>query len=413
MKETVKTSRTAGYLEKIFRALNVKYFNGELEEPIITIQSTPRAYGHVTVAKAWQRGDTTSHELNIGAGTLARPIENVVATTLHECVHLWNLQNGIQDCSRGGAYHNKKFKEAAEARDLKISYDPRVGWSITEPTDALCEFILEQDVYSDQYTGQQYVFSSDDVLHFKTSHTFNGLVGESVQAILASTVQGQQASQDFLNDLYENGLTARAVLEYTGDLSAAGQNKLRESFEQMGNGPANAGRILPVPLGFKLTPMDIKLTDAQYLELKKYGALQLAAAFGIKPNQLNDYERGSYANSEQQTIAFQVETMQYTIKQYEEEMAYKLLDGPADRRRVKFNEKALLRTDSKTQMEILKTAVEGSIYSPNEARRYVDKRAAPGGDKLLANGGMIALEQMGAQYGVDKTEKGGTENAPI
>lgn len=144
MKETVKTSRTAGYLEKIFRALNAKYFNGELEEPIITIQSTPRAYGHVTVAKAWQRGDTTRHELNIGAGTLARPIENVVATTLHECVHLWNLQNGIQDCSRGGQYHNKKFKEAAEARDLKISYDPRIGWSITEPTDALCEFILEQ-----------------------------------------------------------------------------------------------------------------------------------------------------------------------------------------------------------------------------------------------------------------------------
>ena len=144
MKETVKTSRTAGYLEKIFRALNAKYFSGELEEPIITIQSTPRAYGHVTVAKAWQRGDTTRHELNIGAGTLARPIENVVASTLHECIHLWDLQNGIQDCSRGGQYHNKKFKEAAEARDLKISYDPRIGWSITEPRDAPCEFILEQ-----------------------------------------------------------------------------------------------------------------------------------------------------------------------------------------------------------------------------------------------------------------------------
>lgn len=144
MKETIKTSRTAGYLEKIFRALNAKYFNGELEEPIITIQSTPRAYGHVTVAKAWQRGDTTRHELNIGAGTLARPIENVVASTLHECVHLWNIQNGIQDCSRGGQYHNKKFKYAAEARDLKISYDSRIGWSITEPTEALCEFILEQ-----------------------------------------------------------------------------------------------------------------------------------------------------------------------------------------------------------------------------------------------------------------------------
>lgn len=144
MKETVKTSRTAGYLEKIFRAVNAKYFGGQLEEPIITIQSTPKAYGHVTVAKAWQRGDTTRHELNIGAGTLNRDIVYVVYTLVHECVHLWNIQNGIQDCSRGGAYHNKRFKEAAEARDLKISYDPRIGWSITEPTDALCEFILEQ-----------------------------------------------------------------------------------------------------------------------------------------------------------------------------------------------------------------------------------------------------------------------------
>ena len=144
MKDTVKTSRTAGYLEKIFRALNEKYFNNELEEPVITIQSTPRAYAHVTVGKAWQRGDTTRRELNIGAGTLDRSIFEVVASELHECVHIYNMQHGIQDCSRGGAYHNKKFKAAAEARDLKISYDPRIGWSITEPTEALCEFVLEQ-----------------------------------------------------------------------------------------------------------------------------------------------------------------------------------------------------------------------------------------------------------------------------
>lgn len=144
MKDTVKTSRTAGYLEKIFRALNAKYFDNELEEPIITIQSTPKAYAHVTIAKAWQRGDTTRRELNIGAGTLDRSIFEVVASELHECVHIYNMQNGIQDCSRGGAYHNKKFKEAAEARDLKISYDPRIGWSITEPTEALCEFVVSQ-----------------------------------------------------------------------------------------------------------------------------------------------------------------------------------------------------------------------------------------------------------------------------
>lgn len=156
MKETVKTSRTAGYLEKIFRALNAHYFDNQLEEPIITIQSTPRAYGHVTVGKTWIRGQENRHELNIGAGTLNRDIENVVATMLHECVHLWNMQEGIQDTSRGGAYHNKRFKAAAEQRDLLISYDRQIGWSITEPTEALIELIIEQgwtDIHMNRNEG--------------------------------------------------------------------------------------------------------------------------------------------------------------------------------------------------------------------------------------------------------------------
>jgi len=144
MKETVKTSRTAGYLEKIFRALNQDFFGGELEEPIITIQSTPRAYGHVTVAKTWKRKDDWRHELNLGAETLDRPIEHVVATMLHEMVHLYNIAHNVQDCSRGGAYHNKKFKEEAERRGLVIEHHPTYGWTITEPSETLIDYIISQ-----------------------------------------------------------------------------------------------------------------------------------------------------------------------------------------------------------------------------------------------------------------------------
>lgn len=72
MKETIKTSRTAGYLEKIFRALNAKYFNGELEEPIITIQSTPRAYGHVTVAVNHKERKNTKKSTLLAGRTLLK-----------------------------------------------------------------------------------------------------------------------------------------------------------------------------------------------------------------------------------------------------------------------------------------------------------------------------------------------------
>ena len=56
---------------------------------------------------------------------------------------------------------------------------------------------------------------------------------------------------------------------------------IRDRFEEFGAGASNAGRIIPVPPGFKLEPIDFKLSDAQFLELKQYGALQLLSLIHI------------------------------------------------------------------------------------------------------------------------------------
>lgn len=146
MKQLTEITRVNGYLVKIFNLLNARYFDNTLSKPVITIQSTPRAYGHVTIGKVWENGNEERNELNIGAGTLNRPIENVVATMLHEMVHLFCMQNNIKDTSRGYAYHNKRFKEQAEKRDLQIEHSPAIGWSVTTPTDALIQFCLDNDL---------------------------------------------------------------------------------------------------------------------------------------------------------------------------------------------------------------------------------------------------------------------------
>lgn len=158
MKQTIKTSRTAGMLEKMYRTLNADLFGGELVTPVITIQSTPRAYGHVTCGKVWKiNNDSCTYELNIGAGTLNRPIENIVGTMVHEMVHIYHLMHNIQDTSRGGSYHNKKFKEKAESVGLIIDYDSRIGWSITSVSDDLFQYVCSQDwddisMYRQEYT---------------------------------------------------------------------------------------------------------------------------------------------------------------------------------------------------------------------------------------------------------------------
>ena len=147
MKQMTSYNRVAGYLNKVFDLLNKKYFENELSRPTITIQSTPRAYGHFSLRDdTWISAVGSSHEINIGAGTLARPIQDIVATLLHEMVHYYNYENGIQDCSRGNTYHNKHFKEAAEARDLSVTRSDKYGWSDTEPTEGLLNFVIDNQL---------------------------------------------------------------------------------------------------------------------------------------------------------------------------------------------------------------------------------------------------------------------------
>ena len=62
--------------------------------------------------------------------------------------------------------------------------------------------------------------------------------------------------------------------------------------------------------------------------------------------------------------------MLFPLKQYEEELTYKLYIGTD--KSCKFNEKAILRTDSKTQMEILAKGVQNGMRKVNEARELLD-----------------------------------------
>ena len=280
------------------------------------------------------------------------------------------------------------------------------------PMQSECVDVLMDDVgvfgakgqlyyrYSFPKTGKTYTFRQDSVLHFKTWLTWDGIMGKSVQDILKDTIGSAGYSQSYLNNLYKGGLTASSTLQYTGDLDKKLRLKLQAEYNDLLTGVKNAGKVVALPVGFTLQPLTYKLTDAQYYELRKYTALQIAAAFGVKPNQINDYEKSSYANSETQQLAFLVDTALYRLKMYEEEINAKVLSLKEEENGFfyKFNEKAILRTDTKTQMEMLKDAVNNGIYKPNEARRYLDMPDDPDGDKLIVNGNYIPLEKVGTQY---------------
>lgn len=262
--------------------------------------------------------------------------------------------------------------------------------------------------YEYNINSKTYIFDEKEIIHLKSGIGENGLVGISVREKLASTLEGVGASQKYLNDLYKRGLTAKGILRYTGDLNEEKRKELLKRINEiLKNNDINSLGLLPLPPGMDIVPIDLKLTDSQFFELKKYTALQVASAFGVKPNQLNDYEKSSYANSEMQNLTFYIDTLLYILTQYEEEFSYKLLT-PAERKkglRFEFNVASLLRGDLKTQAECIAKYIQSGVYTINEARIYAGLNPRPDGDVIVINGSYVPLEKVGIAY-----EKGGVKS---
>lgn len=141
--EPMKLSEVVGKLEGLFDTLNDLYYEGKLPKPVITIQSTPKFYGHCSTKQIWKAEDEAMYEINIGAEFLNRPKEATAATLQHEMVHLYCRVNDIDETCQKGRYHNKTFKLEAEARGLIIGYNRTIGYSPTEPSEEFKQKLQE------------------------------------------------------------------------------------------------------------------------------------------------------------------------------------------------------------------------------------------------------------------------------
>ena len=62
-----------------------------------------------------------------------------------------------------------------------------------------------------------------------------------------------------------------------------------------------------------------------------------------------------------------------------------------------FDFEGLLRSDFKSRLEAYRTAVAGTIMTPNEVRKLEGLPKVDGGDMLLSQVNMAPIDQLGAQ----------------
>ena len=164
----------------------------------------------------------------------------------------------------------------------------------------------------------------------------------------------------------------------------------------MAAGLKNAHRVALLPIGYQFQPIELSMTDAQFLQTAELTARQIANAFGVKMHQLNDLSRATHTNIEQQQKQFYADTLQAILTQYEQELTYKLFT-PTEIEQgyyVKFNVDSIVRSDILTRYNAYRIGVQGGFLKPNEVRAWEELPAEPGGDQLFANSAMVPLSSV-------------------
>lgn len=248
--------------------------------------------------------------------------------------------------------------------------------------------------------GQTFKYPQTDVLHIR-HRSKDGIIGRSPIQVAAESVGFVMAVQQHGNKSFENGLFHGGIVESPVRLQDdEARSRLLESIRAGIKGAKNTGKLMLLEGGVQFKPNPIMNNrDAQFLELLKAGVLDVARIFRMPPNMIQEIENGaSYASIEQNSINFVLYTIQPVLTRIEKAIrSQMLMVNGEDNIYLKFNEKALLRGDLKSQVEAVVQQIQYGLKSINEARALQDDNPIddPAADEIMVSHNLIPISKVG------------------
>ena len=243
--------------------------------------------------------------------------------------------------------------------------------------------------------GGTRIFDAFEVLHIK-GRSRDGIIGLSPLEEARGAVGSAIATLLYGNRVFKNDARVYGVLEHPGKLSDKAHTRLKDSWNDSHQGVENAGKLGILEEGMKFTAISIKPQDAQFLEKRKFDVQDIARIFRVPPHLIQDLERATFSNVEQQSIDFVVHTIVPWVKRWEQAMDAKLLT-PEEQVRFffRFKVEGLLRGDIKTRFDAYAIGRMWGWLSANDVRALEDQNPLPAkqGDIYLTPLNMIPAEK--------------------
>lgn len=135
MSNATPTTGIQSALDAALARIRVLYPDVPASLAVVLSSGKGKIHGHFEPG-AWvdAEGDSTGsarHEIMMSTESLARGAEATLTTLIHECAHALCHATGVRDTSRGGRYHNKRFRAQAEVMGLVTDKHPTIGFTTT------------------------------------------------------------------------------------------------------------------------------------------------------------------------------------------------------------------------------------------------------------------------------------------
>ena len=252
------------------------------------------------------------------------------------------------------------------------------------------------------YTKEVLPVPQEDICHYK-GPSDDGIHGQSVLTHAAQTIQAGLAAQDYNRAFYESGGQPSGILTVEGDFSGhvndqygnptekTQKDAIREEWERVHSGTANAHKIAVLDYGMKYQALSISQKDAMFIEQQSQTVEDIARYFSMPLYKLQSGKQ-SYNSNEQNAIEY-MGSLQPRVSQEEEEQTWKLLslDDIEAGLEIRTNMMALLRSDQKSRAEYYRIMHQEGVYSINDILALEDMPDVVGGDEHAVSLNFIPL----------------------
>lgn len=242
-------------------------------------------------------------------------------------------------------------------------------------------------------TGGEEYLPQAEVLH--VAHMpFDGLIGLSPITIARSVFDTKQRMEEYAAAFWQNGAAPGVVLRYPGTLSAERRTALREAWEERHRGAGAAGRTAVLDGGAEISTLTLAQADAQFLESQKFTRQEIAALFGVPAHMINDLDRATFSNIEEQAQEFIDNTLLPYLNGWEQAIRRDLLTEQERRAGYypHFRTQALLRAKHADRAQFYNALQMAGALSPNDIRRLEDMNPIAAGDLYLVQRNMISVQ---------------------